>query len=101
MFFKKEVSSDEIVLQVSGSLNGEPANEFQQHLQQLADGGYRTITLDLREVSSINSACIGRILLYRKKLATGERVIRIRGCSDPLYTTFQMIEFDKLLSIQR
>ena len=101
MFLKKELSKEEIVLQISGPLNGEPANEFQTHLEELAGGSHNTITLDLNEVSSINSSCIGKILLYRKKLAEQDKSIQIRGCSDSLYNTFHLIKFDKLLSIEK
>jgi anti-anti-sigma factor len=101
MFLKKEISKDEIMLQISGALSGEPAGEFQNLLEQLSQDRYRTITLDLKEVSSINSSSIGRILLYRKRLAEQDRTIRIRGCSDPLFNTFQLIKFDKLLSIEK
>ena len=101
MFLQKEVSKDEVLLEISGPLNGEPANEFQKYLEELSEGSYKTITLNLSEVSSINSSCIGKILLFRKKLAEQDRTIRIRGCSDSLYSTFQLIKFDKLLSIER
>ncbi|MBW8003904.1 MAG: STAS domain-containing protein [Planctomycetes bacterium] len=101
MFLQKEVSKDEIILQITGPLNGEPANEFQKHLEELSVGSHKTITLNLSEVSSINSSCIGKILLFRKKLAEQDRTIRIRGCSDSLYNTFQLIKFDKLLSIEK
>ncbi len=101
MFLQKEVSKDEIILQITGPLNGEPANEFQKHLEELSAGSHKTITLNLAEVSSINSSCIGKILLFRKKLAEQDRTILIRGCSDSLYNTFQLIKFDKLLNIKK
>jgi len=53
MFLKKEISSDEINLQVTGPLNGEPANEFQKNLEDLAVGSHKIITLNLKEVNSI------------------------------------------------
>ena len=101
MFLQKEVSKDEVLLEISGPLNGEPANEFQKYLEELSEGPHKTITLNLSEVTSINSSCIGKILLFRKKLAEQDRTIRIRGCSDSLFSTFQLIKFDKLLSIER
>ena len=101
MFQKSEPSRDEIVLRVSGALNGEPAVRFQNMLEELAGGSHRTITLNLQEVGSINSSCIGKILLLRKQLAEQDRVLRIRGCSEPLYTTFHLIQFDRLLNVER
>ncbi len=101
MFLKKEISNDEINLQVTGPLNGEPANEFQKNLEELAVGSHKIITLNLKEVNSINSSSIGKILLFRKRLAEQDRTIQIKGCSDSLFNTFQLIKFDKLLTIER
>ncbi len=101
MFLKKEISNDEINLQVTGPLNGEPANEFQKNLEELAVGSHKIITLNLKEVNSINSSSIGKILLFRKRLAEQDRTIQIKGCSDSLFNTFQLIKFDKLLTIEK
>lgn len=64
-------------------------------------GSFATVTLNFSEVSSINSSCIGKILLLRKRLSEDGRTIRIQGCSDSLYSTFQLIKFDKLVPIKR
>jgi anti-anti-sigma factor len=101
MFLKREISGDEINLQVTGSLNGEPANEFQKNLEELAVGSHKIITLNLKEVNSINSSSIGKILPFRKRLAEQDRTIQIKGCSDALFNTFQLIKFDKLLTIEK
>ncbi len=101
MFLTKEISKEEIILQISGPLNGEPANDFQKNLEELSEGSHKVITLDLSEVNTINSSCIGKILLFRKKLAEQDRTIQIRGCSESLFNTFQLIKFDKLLSIEQ
>ncbi len=101
MVTRNPVSDEEILLQVRGSLHGEPANLFQSELESLLSAPYRTITLDLSDVASINSSSIGRILLSRKRLAEQGRNIRIQGCSDTLFSTFQLIRFDKLVPILR
>ncbi len=101
MFRKKEISKDEVVLEVEGGLTGNKANDFQQQLEELAGGGQRTIVLNLSEVDTINSSCIGKILLFRKRLSEDGRTIRIRGCSESLYNTFQLIKFDKLINIEK
>ncbi len=101
MFQKSELSRGEVVLSVSGSLNGETAGRFQGFLEEMAGGGQRFITLNLKDVDSINSACIGKILLLHRRLAERDRVLRIRGCSEPLYRTFCLIQFDRLLDIEK
>ena len=101
MFSTKETSKDEVVLEAKGPLNGDPAGEFQARLDDLVQGPHKAIVLDLAEVESINSSCIGRILLSRKRLSEQGRTIGIRGCSESLHNTFQLIKFDKLIKIER
>jgi anti-anti-sigma factor len=101
MFEQKSVSKDEVVLAVDGSLTGESANEFQRQVEELSAGNWGTITLDLSKTVSINSSVLGKILLFRKQLAESERTLQIRGCSEVLFKTFQMIKFNTLISVQR
>ena len=101
MFTKTEISKDEILLEVEGSLSGEATDDFQQALEELTEGRHHTLTLNLARVKSINSSSIGKILLCKKKLSDQSREIRIRGCSDALFNTFQLIRFDKLVNVEK
>ncbi|MGA2976081.1 MAG: STAS domain-containing protein [Spirochaetia bacterium] len=101
MFEQKKISKDEVVLIVTGSLSGETTSEFHRQVEELAAGGTAVITLDLSKTESINSSALGKILLFRKKLAEQERTLQIRGCSESLFKTFQMIKFDTLISIKK
>jgi anti-anti-sigma factor len=101
MFERKNISKDEVLLNVLGSLSGETANEFHRQVEELAGGSYSTISLDLSRTDSISSSALGKILLFRKMLAEQQRTLRIKGCSESLFKTFQMIKFDTLISITR
>jgi anti-anti-sigma factor len=101
MFQKKEISKDEVVLEIHGPLSGETTNDFHRHLQELSSEKCSLVILNLSEVSTINSSSLGKILLFRKKLSEEGRTLKIKGCSDALYKTFQMIKFDKLIPIDR
>jgi anti-anti-sigma factor len=101
MFERKDLSKDEVLLTVVGSLSGETTNEFHRQVEELASASYVTISLDLSRTDSINSSALGKILLFRKKLAEQQRTIQIKGCSESLFKTFQMIKFDTLISIKR
>jgi len=101
MFQKKETTKGEAILEIHGPLSGDITNEFQKQLQELAAGGNNTITLDLSDVGTINSSSLGKILLFRKKLSEEGRTLQIKGCSEALFKTFQMIKFDKLINIER
>jgi anti-anti-sigma factor len=101
MFERREISEQEVQLEVRGSLDSPAAEQFQIELNRIAGGDHKTITLELSEVPTINSTCIGKILLLRKSLAEQDRSIRIRGCSDALYNIFHLIDLDKRISIDR
>lgn len=101
MFTEKETSREEIVLSVQGPLSGETTAEFQSRMEELTSGRYLTVTLDFSQTPSINSSALGKILLFRKKLAEGGRTLQIVGCSDLLFKTFQMIKFDTLVTIRK
>lgn len=101
MLVQKEASREEIVLAVQGPLTGEATNEFHSRMEELTSGHYLVISLDLSQTPSINSSALGKILLFRKKLADGGRTLQIKGCSEALFKTFQMIKFDTLVTIKK
>ena len=101
MFERKNLSKDEVLLSVVGPLSGETTNEFHRQVEELVAASFPIISLDLSRSDSINSSALGKILLFRKKLAERQRTLQIRGCSEVLFKTFQMIKFDTLISIKR
>jgi anti-anti-sigma factor len=101
MFMRKVLTKDEAVLEIQGPLAGEAAGEFQRHMQELTAESFTVVTLNLAGVTVIGSSAIGKILLFRKKLDEEGRTLRIRGCSEALFKTLQMIKFDSLMSIDR
>jgi anti-anti-sigma factor len=99
---KKDISEQEIILEVHGTLMGMESTEFfQNELQKLLETDKKIITLNLTDVDAINSSCIGKIFLFQKKLEEDERKIQIRGCSDALLKTFQLIKLERLISIEK
>ena len=101
-YVTQEVSNNEIMLKVHGTLMGmESTDTFQHQLQELVASNIKTITLNFEDVETINSSCIGKIFLFQKKLEEDGRIIQIRGCSDNLYKTFQLIKLEQLITIER
>ena len=101
MFERRNPSKSEVVLEVNGALSGETTNEFHRQIEELSAGDWTTLTLDLSKTTTINSSALGKILLFRKKLAEQQRTLQIRGCNEALFKTFQMIKFDTLISIRK
>ena len=101
MFDRKQLSRDEILLTVTGSLSADASTDFHGQLEQMVASRSGVVTLDLSRTDSICSSAMGKILLFKKKLAEENRVLQIRGCSPNLFSLFQMISFDALIPIQR
>ncbi|MBN2737710.1 MAG: STAS domain-containing protein [Spirochaetales bacterium] len=100
-YIDKKKSSEEIVVEVSGTLMGMEATEFfQKLLENQFTSDYKIITLNFKDVDAINSSCIGKIFLFQKKLEEKGRRIQIKGCSDSLLKTFQLIKLEQLISIE-
>lgn len=101
MFRQETVSNDETILVIGGPLSGDSVEEFQKKMEALTASRFLTITLDFSLTPTISSEALGKLLVFRKKLADLGKSLQIRGCSDGMYKIFQMIQFDKLISITK
>jgi anti-anti-sigma factor len=98
----RAISNEEIMLEVHGTLMGMESTEFfQKNLENASSKENQVVTLNLTDVDAINSSCIGKIFLFQKKLEEQGRKIQIRGCSDSLHKTFQLIKLEQLISIEK
>ncbi len=101
MFIKKELSKEQILLQINGPIEGQSVEIFQQYLDELLASPYNTIIFDLSKSDCIDSSSLGKILVFRKKLIDQKRSLQIRGCSDELYKIFKLIMFDRIIDIKK
>jgi anti-anti-sigma regulatory factor len=101
MFNLEKVSQTEVMLVVSGSLYGEAGAEFEKRLEMLCQTEYSMVTLDLSMALGITSSAIGKLLSVRKRLVGQNKAIRIKGCNEMLFRTFQRIKLDTIIQITR
>jgi ABC-type transporter Mla MlaB component len=101
MWRQETVSETETRVVVSGPLYGEAAAEFEQKMEALCQGSYKTITLDLSMAVGITSSTIGKLIHVQKRLVAQNRAVRINGCSEVLYGIFSRIKLDTLIPITR
>ena len=99
MIQRNEIAPGQVILEIDGSLSGSIAQDFQDMLEDIVSKNYEMITLDMQKTTSINSACIGRMLLARKKLKDVNAAIQIKGCSDVIYESLTALNLDKLITI--
>jgi anti-anti-sigma factor len=99
MFRQETVSQNETILVIGGPLSGDSVEEFHHKMEALCDARTPTITLDFSLTPALNSAAIGKLILFQKKLAEKGKTLQIRGCGDSVRRIFQMIRLDKLIRI--
>jgi anti-anti-sigma regulatory factor len=101
MFDMRQVSDDEVILVVNGPLLQEATADFQAQIDVLMHSKHATVTLDFTNTTAIVSACLGKIIRLRSYLVESQRTLRIRGCSDNLYSMFVMLKFNTMFSIKQ
>jgi anti-anti-sigma factor len=101
MLRQETVSQSETILVVIGALSGEAVEEFDRKMGELCAGRFSMITLDLSQVPTMNSAAIGKLLSFRKRLLEQKKTLRIQGLSDGLYKLLQVIKLDQLFDIRK
>jgi anti-anti-sigma factor len=103
MNIKKHVAGeDEIIVTLEGSLSGdESVRELEEVLTELEQSTFRTVILNCLNVPAINSSNIGKLFLFFNKLRAEGRQFKIRGCSDTLFKTFQLIEMEHHIHYER
>ena len=95
-----ELSPDEVELIPEGNLAREDMGEFQVWLDRALQGGYRVIALNFKDVASISSSAIGKILHFKRICDDMGRRLIIRNCGAEMLQLLKMIKFDALIDIE-
>jgi len=95
-----ETSSEEVELIPEGNLAREDMTEFQVWLDRALQTLRRTIVLNFKEVSTISSSAIGKILHFKKTCDELGRRLVIRNCGAQMLQLLKMIKFDALIDIE-
>ncbi|RPJ09593.1 MAG: anti-sigma factor antagonist [Spirochaetaceae bacterium] len=102
MIFKKHGTPDELIIEIEGQLTGDGSEKtFQAELRLLEKAPQKIITFNFMKVTSINSANIGKFFFCMNRLKSLGRDMRIQGCSDSLYQTFQLIRMEDFLPVEK
>ena len=101
MLRQETVSSREVILIVVGALSGPSVEEFHEKMEDLCSGRFQKVTLDLSGAPSVNSAALGKLLYFRKKLDEHGGTLQIGGCSDGILRILKAIKLDQLIPVRK
>ena len=100
MITLKEVSINEVEVVPQGNLSRDDMNEFQTWLDKALQGGHRIIALNFKEVTSLSSSAIGKILHFKRACDEMGRKLVVRHCSAEMLLLLKMIKFEALIQIE-
>ena len=95
-----ELSPEEVEVIPEGNLAREDMTEFQSWLDRALQGGHRIIALNFKDVNTISSSAIGKILHFKKTCDELGRRLLLRNCDAKMLQLLKMIKFDALIDIE-
>ena len=96
----REISPDEVEVLPDGNLSREDMPEFQGWLDKAVEGGHRLIALNFKDVNTLSSSAIGKILHFKRQCDEMGRRLLIRNCNPEMLQLLKMIKFDALIQIE-
>ena len=95
-----EVRKDTVEFTISGAIDTAGGAELTNKFMELAEqDGLRHAVFDLREVPTITSAGIGKLLKFFKHLDRNNGTMKIDGISDGLLEQFREVHLDQVIEI--
>jgi anti-anti-sigma regulatory factor len=103
MIIKKTITNgSQLLVEVEGSLSGDDSvRELEAMLAELEKSSQKHITLNFLKVPAINSSNLGKLFLFFNKIRAAGRTLKIQGCSETLFKTFQLIEMENHIPYER
>ena len=93
-------NNQEAIIHLGERVNIVNSPELKQQLQVLYDEGYRTIIVDLNKTKMIDSSCLGKLLMFQKKLKERQGELRIINVSSEYISKmFNLIQLYKVINI--
>lgn len=99
MDFASSHLNNELKILLSGQLTFSDAQKFKQVLELATQDGMRAVTLDFLNVTFIDSAGLGMLLLLRDQCQNKHIPVSIAGAQGQVEKIFMISKFDQLFSI--
>lgn len=99
MTINKQITSNELLISLSGRLDSETAPKLDSSIKESANG-ITKITLDFKELEYISSAGLRVLLSTKKMINTINGKLIILNVNDVIKEVFELTGFDSILTIK-
>jgi anti-sigma B factor antagonist len=93
-------SDGKLTVKVKGDIYIDQADELLQTFNNIIEKSPKEVILDLKELQSITSSGIGKIVLLYKELQKKNGVVKIIGVNKTIMQIFKIVKLDKLVKIE-
>lgn len=91
----------EVIAEISGDIDNFAAEALQVEMAKIVKLRPKSVILDLKNVSTMGSSGIGKILYLYKELNKSKATFAIRGVHANLYEIFKSLKLEKLFNIKK
>ena len=95
------VDSQKVVIRPAGTIDFSNSQTLKESLLELFEQGFIKVIMDFKDVESIDSSGLGKLLLFHKRLKEQDGTLIIRNVeSDYIKNMFEMIHLHKVIEIE-
>ena len=100
MNIKVSESDGKLTVKVKGDIYIDQANELLGTFNDIIEKNPKEVILDLKELQSITSSGIGKIVLLYKELQKKNGTVKIIGVNSTIMQIFKIVKLDRLIKIE-
>jgi anti-sigma B factor antagonist len=93
-------SDGKLTVKIKGDIYIDQADDLLSTFNNIVKKSPKEVILDLKELKSITSSGIGKIVLLYKELQKKNGVIKIIGVNKTIMQIFKIVKLDKLVEIK-
>ena len=94
------VTSEHVLVNLSGSIYVEEAAQIRESLIGYIDNGHKTFIVDLEKVDYIDSSGLGTLVAIQKRALQNGGSVVIKGLHGLVKELFELTRLDKVFEIQ-
>ena len=100
MDIKVTENEDQIVVTLRGDIYVEQTDELLETFNSIIEKSPQEVIINIKDLKSITSSGIGKIVLLYKGLNQKNGKIRIIGANETIMQIFKVVKLDKLVEIE-
>lgn len=100
MDIKVTESGDQIVVTLRGDIYVEQTEELLETVNSIIEKSPKEVIINIKDLKSITSSGIGKIVLLYKGLNQKNGKIKIIGVNETIMQIFRVVKLDKLVEIE-